>query len=98
MTFLQTTKKVCLAEITVPSGLSLASSCLTCRLLIQNLAGNDEPLDFARAFADGAKFYIAVELLHWIVLDEAVATVQLHCFIANLHCCFAGHQLGHRRF
>src|ERR1700722_13458762 len=65
-------------------------------LLTQDFAGDDQTLDLAGSLTDGAELYVAVELFYWIVLDEAVASVHLHCFIAHLHRNFAGHQLGHR--
>jgi hypothetical protein len=65
-------------------------------LLIQDLAGYDQALDFAGSFAYRAELYVAVELLYWVILDETVASVQLDCLVADLHRDLAGHQLGHR--
>src|ERR1700733_8831021 len=65
-------------------------------LFIQDLAGNDKPLNLAGTFADGAKLDVAVELLHWVVLDKAVPPVELHRLITHPHRYFAGHQLSHR--
>src|ERR1700722_17551261 len=67
----------------------------TIGLLAQNLAGDDQALDFAGSLTYRAQLYVAVELLYRIVLDEAVAPVQLHRLIADLHRDFTGHQLGH---
>src|SRR6185312_16714142 len=51
-----------------------------------------------RAFADGAELHIAVELLRWVVFDEAVAAVELHGLVADAHGYFAGVELGHAGF
>jgi len=41
------------------------------------LAGYDQALDFAGAFADGAEFYVAIELFGRVVFGKAVAAVDL---------------------
>src|ERR1700756_3192578 len=67
------------------------------RLLAQNLAGDDDALDLARALADGAELDVAVELFDWIILDETIAAVELYRIVANPYGNLARHQLGHRR-
>ena len=52
---------------------------------LQQLPRDHQPLDFAGAFADGAQLGVAKEFLHRIVLDEAVAAVDLHGFIGDAH-------------
>src|ERR1039457_760044 len=44
-----------------------------------------EPLDFARALADGAELYVPVELLDGKVLDEAVTAVDLDGALGRAH-------------
>src|SRR5579864_3857809 len=61
----------------------------------EDLAGDDQALDFAGAFADGAEFYVAVKLLRGIVLDETVAAEDLHGFVGHAHSGLAGVKLGH---
>ena len=46
--------------------------------LLQQLPRDHQALDLAGAFADGAELDVAVELLDRVVLDEAVAAVDLH--------------------
>ena len=50
----------------------------------EQLPRNDEPLDFARPFADGQELDVAKELLGRIVLHEAVATVNLDAVVGGL--------------
>src|SRR6185437_15859826 len=64
-------------------------------LFTQELAGNDHSLDFASAFADGAELYVAVILFGRVVLDEAVATMNLDGFIGHADGHFSGVELGH---
>src|SRR6185436_20649685 len=45
---------------------------------LEQLTGDHQPLDLAGAFADGADLRVAVVLLGAVVLDEAVAAVNLH--------------------
>src|SRR5260221_7875272 len=67
-------------------------------LFAEKLAGDDQFLDFASAFADGAEFDVAVELFGGIILDEAVATVDLHAFVGDADGDFTGEKFGHARF
>src|SRR5579859_809299 len=60
------------------------------RFLAEKLARNDQSLNFAGAFADGAELHVAVELFRGIVLDEAVATVNLYAFVCDAHGNFPG--------
>src|ERR1041385_5900564 len=69
-----------------------------CLLVLQQFPGNHNPLDFAGAFADGAELHVAIKLFRRIILDEAVAAVDLHAFICALHSHFTGIELGHGRF
>ena len=63
----------------------------------QQLARDHEPLDLARALADGRELDVAEELLRRVVLDEPVAAVNLHAVLGGAHRDLAGEQLGHRR-
>src|ERR1017187_7123066 len=65
--------------------------------VLQDLAGDDQPLNFAGAFADGAELDVAVKLLSGIILDKSVAAVNLHSFVGALHRDLAGIQFGHGR-
>src|SRR5579883_1201166 len=63
----------------------------------KEFAGDDQALDFAGAFADGAELDVAVELFGGVILEEAVAAVNLHALVGGAHRGFAGIELGHRR-
>src|SRR5690349_136359 len=80
----------------VSSAISTSSAMLT--LGIQKLARDHQPLDLAGPFANGAEFYITVELFHRVILQEAVAAVNLHRLVGYTHRRLRGEQLGHRRF
>ena len=60
-------------------------------LLVQYLARDNQALDLAGTFADGAEFNVAVELLDRVVFDETVTTVKLHCLIADPDRHLTGH-------
>src|SRR5690349_24498072 len=60
------------------------------RSAFQQLTGDHQPLDFAGAFAYGAELDVAVELLHRIVFDEAVAAVDLNGVVADANRDFRG--------
>src|SRR5271167_4331772 len=77
---------------------SARSLSFTISSVLQDLPRDDQPLDLAGAFADGAELYITIELLGRIVLDEPVAAVNLHSFVGTLHCDLARVQLRHRGF
>src|SRR5882757_3512073 len=64
--------------------------------LLQYLSRDHHALNFAGAFSYGAQLYIAVELFRRIVLDEAVAAVNLDALIADPHRCLARKELCHR--
>src|SRR5207248_10493729 len=49
----------------------------SCRLFLQQVAGDYEALDLAGAFADSAELHVAIKLFRGIVLDEAVASMDL---------------------
>src|SRR3954469_19857244 len=57
--------------------LSRRISCIGNVLILQQLPCDDQTLNLAGAFADGAQLHVAVELLGWVVFDEPVATVDL---------------------
>src|SRR5436305_1176365 len=61
------------------------------------LARVNQPLDFTRALADGAQLDVTIELLDRVVLDEAVAAMDLDRLIANSNRHFGREELGHRR-
>src|SRR5262245_25181082 len=63
----------------------------------QELPGDDQALDLARALADRAELAVAQVALDRVVLHEAVATVDLDRVEGDLHCHLAGIELGHRR-
>ena len=52
---------------------------------LEQLPGDHQALDFARAFADRAELHVAIEFLNRIVLDEAVAAVDLQGVVADPH-------------
>ena len=66
--------------------------------LFEQLPRDHQPLDLAGAFADGAELDVAVELLHRIVLDEAVAAVNLDGLVRDAHGGLGREQLGHGGF
>ncbi len=66
--------------------------------LAEELARNDQALNFAGALADGAELHVAVKLFGGIVLDEAVAAVDLYALVGDADGDFAGEELGHAGF
>src|ERR1700688_1121310 len=66
--------------------------------LAEELAGNDQLLNFAGALADGTELDVAVILFGGVVLDEAVAAMDLHAFVGDAGRGFAGEELGHAGF
>src|SRR6266853_4133377 len=66
--------------------------------LVENLTCNDHALNFAGTFADGAEFGVAIEFLYRVVLDETVASENLHRFVCDAHADFAGIELRHAGF
>ena len=66
--------------------------------LAEELAGDDQLLDFAGAFANGAELDVAIILFGGIILDEAVAAVDLHTLVGDADGDFAGKELGHAGF
>src|SRR5436190_17007951 len=63
----------------------------------QQLPGDDEPLDLARALADGGELHVAEVFLRRVVLHEAVAAVDLDAVVGHLDGDLARIQFGHRR-
>src|SRR6185369_2626850 len=61
----------------------------------QELAGDDQALDLARALADRAQLRVPKVALHRVVLDVAVAPVDLHRLHGHLDGGLAGVELGH---
>src|SRR5882672_5168483 len=68
------------------------------RFFAEKLARDDKFLNFAGALPDGTELDVAVKLFGRIVLDEAVATVNLHAFVCNANGNLAGKKFGHARF
>src|SRR5262245_36844061 len=63
----------------------------------QQLSRDYQALHLARAFADGQELHIAEVFLRGVVLDEAVAAVNLHPVLGRINRRFAGEQLRHCR-
>src|SRR6266481_6122210 len=63
--------------------LSGEGGCICLLFLSEELPGNHQFLNFAGAFADGAELHVAVKLLRWIVLDEAVSAMNLHALVGQ---------------
>src|SRR5258707_11015007 len=66
--------------------------------LAEQLPCNNQLLNFAGTFADGAELYVAIKLFRRIILDEAVASVNLHAFVGDADCNFAGKKFSHAGF
>src|SRR5262245_4344340 len=64
---------------------------------VQKLARDHEPLDFARALADGQEFHVAEVLFGRVVLHKPVTTVDLDAVVGHLHRNLARVELRHRR-
>src|SRR5580704_12692909 len=60
--------------------------------------GNDQLLNFAGALADGAELDVTVKLFGRVILDKAVAAVDLHAFVGDAYSHLAGEELGHAGF
>src|SRR6187399_731937 len=63
----------------------------------QELARDDQPLNLARPLADRGQLHVAEVFLGRVVLDEAVAAVNLDAVVGDLDRDLAGIQLRHRR-
>ena len=63
----------------------------------QYFSRDHKPLNFARAFADRAEFNVSIEFFGRIILDEAVAAMDLNALVRDAHRNFAGVKLCHRR-
>src|SRR5262245_39852631 len=72
-----------------PASTRSASGGVTGSRAREQLTGDHEPLDFARALADGEQLHVPEVLFGWIVFDEAVAAVNLHAVVGHLHRDFA---------
>src|SRR5438477_279668 len=66
--------------------------------LAKQLPRNNQFLNFAGTFSDGAELHVAVKLFRGIVLDEAIPAVNLHALIGDANGHFAGERLGHAGF
>src|ERR1700740_3457725 len=75
-----------------------AGSGMKLLFLAEQLPRNDQLLDFAGTFADGAELYITIKLFRGIVLDETVAAVNLHALVGDADGDFAGKKFGHAGF
>src|SRR5512134_1314237 len=64
----------------------------------KELSGDDEPLDLARAFADGRELDVAEILLGGVILDKPVPAMDLDAVFCRAHGDFAGVELGHGGF
>src|SRR5260370_37860665 len=62
----------------------------------EKLPRDHQTLDFAGPFANGAQLDITIEFLDRIVLDEAVASVNLQRIVADTHGRLRREQFGHR--
>src|ERR1700747_3122337 len=76
----------------------VAGSGMQLLFLSQELPRNNQLLDFASAFADGAELYVAIKLFRGIILDEAVAAVNLYALVGDADGDFAGKKFGHAGF
>lgn len=54
-----------------------------CPSLLEQSFGNDHLHDLIRSLQNTMHPAIPPPLLHWVVLEVAVSTIQLHDFIAN---------------
>src|SRR5260370_29788252 len=64
-------------------------------IVVEDLPGNHHALNFAGAFADGAELRVTVKFLDGIILDETVASEDLHRFVRDTYSDFAGVKFGH---
>src|SRR5215472_6232137 len=79
-------------------GLRASRAACTSRLeLRQQMTGNDKLLDLRRALVDLRDLGVAEVSLDLVLLDEAVAPVDLHRVRGHPHGGFRGKQLGHGR-
>src|ERR1017187_7053868 len=78
-----------------PAGISRAKPLL---LTFQKLPCDHQTLNLAGAFPDGAQLHVAIKLLHRVILDEAVAAVDLHGLAGDAHRRLGSEQLGHGGF
>ena len=62
---------------------------------MKELAGDDESLNLAGAFADGEELHVAEVFLCRVVLHESVAAVDLHALFGDPHSGLAGVQFCH---
>src|SRR5579859_6905167 len=63
---------------------------------LQELTGDDKPLNLGGAFADREELHVTEVLLRRIVLHESVAAVDLDAFLGYADGRFARVQLRHR--
>src|ERR1700722_20363612 len=65
---------------------------------LQELARDHQALDLTGALADGAQLHVPIELFDRVVLDESVATMDLHGFVRGAHRNLGSRQLRHGPF
>src|SRR3954471_761845 len=54
------------------------------KLLFQQLARDDQPLNLAGPLADRAEFHVAIKLLDGIIFDKSVTAMNLQCLVSHL--------------
>src|SRR5579883_2670073 len=80
-----------------PSTMRTAACCAV-KLFLQQLTRDHKALNLARAFANGAELDVAIELFDRVVLDEAVAAVNLQRLVGHTHRNFRRKQFRHGGF
>src|SRR5438128_2053923 len=65
---------------------------------LPRICRDDQSLDFAGAFADGAQLDVPIVLLGRVVFHEAVAAEDLDRLVGHAYRHLAGVELGHARF
>src|SRR5829696_7797120 len=78
--------------------LNLCLLCILWLTLLQQLAGNDELLDFGGALVDAQRAHVAIEAFDDCSTHQAGAAVNLNCAVDDSASSFGGKQLGFARF
>src|ERR1700685_544204 len=73
-------------------------ACIAFSSVFQQLPGDHQALDLARAFTYRAELHVAIKFLDRVVLDEPVPAVYLDRFVGDPNRRFRGEQFGHGRF
>src|SRR5688572_8868353 len=63
--------------------------------ILDHLAANDQPLDLAGALVDLGDLSVAIMTFYRIILDVAVAAMDLNGLIGHEHRDLGGEELGH---